>query len=65
LQQQIDGLGLEPRTNEEAQDIISGYQAKISPIYFELGMKAGAKLYRELVEGGAELQTRRCGSAFP
>ena len=51
MQQQLDNLGLEPRTNEEVQDIINGYQVKIGPIYFELGMRAGVKLYKMLVEG--------------
>jgi len=59
MQQQLDDLALEPRTNEEAQDIISGYQAKISPIYFELGMMAGVKLYRALVEGETEAIKQR------
>jgi len=49
MQQQLDDLDLEPRANEEVQDVINGHQAKISPIYFELGMRAGAKLYRALV----------------
>jgi len=53
LQQQMDGLGLEPRANEEVQDVFNGYQIKVNPIYFELGMRAGVKLYRALVEGDA------------
>jgi len=51
MQQQLDDMGLEPQANEDVQEIISGYQAKISSIYFELGMRAGVKLYRALVEG--------------
>ena len=51
MQQQLADLGLEPRANEEVQDVINGHQVTIGPIYFELGMRAGVKLYRALVEG--------------
>jgi len=48
-QSQLDDLDLETQPNRDVRDIVSGYQARISAIYFELGMKSGVKLYRELV----------------
>ena len=59
MQQQLEDLNLESQINEEVEDVINGHQAKISPIYFELGMRAGAKLYRELVEGEARAITSK------
>lgn len=53
MQQHLDDLGLDPQVNEEVQDIINGHQVKISPIYFELGMRAGVKLFRALLAGDA------------
>jgi len=65
MQKQLDEMDLERRTNEEVQDIFSGFQANIGPIYFELGMRAGVRLYRVLVEGESEIikQQQTAGEA--
>ena len=50
LVKQLDQL-LETSKSEEVQEIVFQYQAMTNPIYFELGMKAGAMIYRQLFEG--------------
>ena len=55
VQTKLDDLDLEAQQNREVQDIISWHQARISAIYFEMGMKSGVKLYRELA--GLETET--------
>ena len=50
LIEQLDQL-LETSKSEEAQEAVFQYQAMANPIYFELGMKAGAMLYHQLLEG--------------
>lgn len=48
LSEQLEGLHLESELDEDIQEAVYLLQAKVSPIYFELGMKAGVALYRSL-----------------
>jgi len=50
LQKQLDSLGLELNLSEKLLEIIYEHKAKTNPVYFELGMKAGASFYRKLQE---------------
>ena len=50
LLEQLECLSLEAELNEEIQDIIYLFLAMAGPVYFELGMKAGAALACSLEE---------------
>ena len=54
LTKQIDGI-LNSHGSEEIQEAVFHHQATVSLVYFELGMKAGVALYRQLQEGLSEL----------
>ena len=42
---------LSPGKSEDVQEAVFDYLANVNPIIFEFGMKAGVKLYRDLVGG--------------
>jgi len=56
LQEQLQALCMEEPQNEDVQDIAFQHQARVAPLYFELGMKAGVTLYRQLAEGVSEVK---------
>lgn len=39
--------------SEEVQEALFDYQAKVNPVFFELGLRAGAALQRKLQEKAA------------
>jgi len=48
--EQLHALCLEQQQGDDVQDAVFELQSKVAPIYFELGMQAGATLYRKLTE---------------
>ena len=48
LEEELEALLPDKAINRKLQDVFSDCLAKINPIYFELGMQAGARLSQEL-----------------
>ena len=48
LQAQLGALPLEPSLDDDILEAFYHFLAKANPVYFELGMKAGVALYRNL-----------------
>ena len=49
LEGEIEELSLDKILNQKIQDVFSECLSKINPIYFELGMQAGARLSQKLL----------------
>jgi len=52
----LNALALEPQLHEQIVNACFGHLGDMSEFYFELGMKAGATLYRKLVEFPPDVQ---------
>jgi len=48
LLEQLKGLHMDSKLDDDVQDIIYQHLIRVNPIYFELGMKAGVAFYRKL-----------------
>ena len=48
--QEIEALLLDETQTQKIQDAFSDCLSKMNPLYFELGMKAGAALHRQLFD---------------